>query len=70
MRLHPRQQFPGAEGLDQIIVGAMFHSFHARFLARPRGKQNDRDGLRFWIRAQFVQQTKAVEIRHHYVGQN
>ena len=43
VRFHARQQFPCAERLDQIIVRPRLHAFDAAFLARPRGKQNDRD---------------------------
>src|SRR5215475_2558723 len=38
MRPDARQQFAGAERLDQIIVGASFHPLDARFLPSARRK--------------------------------
>src|SRR5262249_26578425 len=70
MRLHAREQFAGAEGLDQIIVRPGFHPLDARLFARASRKQNDWDGLQPLVGAQFAQQPEAVKIRHHHVGQH
>ena len=70
MSLDAGQQFTGAEGLDQIIVGAMLHAFDAGFFAGAGGKQDDRNSSGLWDPPQFMQQAEAVQVRHHHVGQD
>ena len=42
--LNAGEQFTGAEGLDQIIVGAMLHALDPGFFAGAGGKQDDGNG--------------------------
>ena len=39
-RAHPREQFSGREGLDQIVIGTGIEPFDAGLLARTRGEQD------------------------------
>ena len=69
-RFHPRQQFVAAERLHQIIVRPRRHAFNAALLAGPRGQQNHRNVAQTGVGPQRLQQSVAVQLRHHHVREN
>ncbi len=56
VRFDARQQFAGAERLDEVVVGAGLHAFDAALLAGARREQDDRQRARLRIGAQPRQQ--------------
>ena len=58
------------ERLDEVVVGPGFQTFDATLFAGPRRQQDDRKVARPRIRPQLLQESEAVESRHHHVGQD
>jgi hypothetical protein len=70
VRRHARHQLAGGERFCQIVVGAGLQTLDPSFLAGPRRQENDRQIGQGWVGAQFAQQGKPVEPRHHHIGEH
>jgi len=67
-RADPRQQLAREERLDQVVVGSGVQSFDTRLFAGARREQDDRQVAQRLVLAQRLDDTEAVEPRHHHVG--
>ena len=70
LRFHARHQFPGGEGLGQIVVRASLQPLDAGFFSSSRRKHDDRNNACHRILPQRGQQCKAIHLRHHHVCQH
>ncbi len=68
VRIDARLQLARGKGLDQIVVGARLHAFHAGLFAGARRQQDHRNRARALVTAQGLQQAQPVHARHHHVG--
>ena len=67
--LNPRQQFAGAEWLDDLIVRICLKPLDLGIFASTSGKVYHRYVAQIRIRPQGPQQAKPVKSWHHDVGQ-
>ena len=64
------KQLSRAERLDQVVVGAGLEAFDDALLSGPGGDHDDRNMERRRVLMERFEQAKAVQSRHHHVGQH
>ena len=68
VRVDLRNEFAGGKRFGQIVIGAGVQPLDASFLAGPRGQHDDGQVSQVGILPDRLQQTEAVELGHHCVG--
>jgi len=63
----PRQQFARRKGFDHVPISASLQAFDPRLLTCARREQNDGQRAQMNIRTHLLEQTKAIEARHHHI---
>jgi hypothetical protein len=64
----PREQLPGSERLDDVVVGPGLEALGRGLFARAGGEEQDRHVAGGRSGPKRVNQPEAVEVRHHHVG--